>query len=128
MADKKIEAELMGACKFCGQTTLLPDPKEWEWESAEEEATMKCTCLEGQHYRSRQFDLKTAEENIELLFTKFPDETRKFIKKAAIAVEDGQIEKAVFKLSDEVTATVKLKNSHLAIERKKLEVTELETM
>ena len=128
MADKKIEAELTGTCKFCGQTTILPDPKEWEWDSADEEATMKCTCKEGQKYRSRAFALKTAEENIDLLFAKFSDSTRDFLKVAATKVEDEVIDKAVFKLSDEVTATIKTKNSHISIERKKLEVTELETV
>ena len=127
MADKKTE-QIIATCRFCGQSAILPDPKEWEWDSAEEEVAMKCTCKEGQKYRSRAFDLRTAAENIDLLFAKFSDETRNFLKVAAVKVEDEHFDKAVFKLSDEVTATIKIKNSHISIERKKLEVTELETM
>lgn len=125
--DLKKEEKLIGTCKFCGQMKALPDPKEWEAEEPDEEATLKCQCKEGQLYRSREFDLKNAKENINVLFAKFPDDVHEILYKAAIAVEDKIIDKASFKLSEEVTATIKLKNSHIAIERKKLEVTEMET-
>lgn len=125
--ETKKEEKLIGTCKFCGQMIALPDPKEWEAEEADEEATRKCQCKEGQRYRSRVFDLKTAKENITVLFAKFPDDVHDILYKAAVAIEDKVIDKASFKLSEEVTATIKLKNSHIAIERKKLEVTEMET-
>jgi len=127
MAEFKIEAKQAGTCKFCGQMKILPDPKEWEAEEPDEEATLKCQCKDGQLYRSRAFDLKNSKENISVLFAKFPDEVHRILYNAAVAIEDKIIDKASFKLSEEVTATIKLKNSHIAIERKKLEVTEMET-
>lgn len=127
MADTNKFAEIIGTCRFCGQMTQLPDPSEWEVQDRDEEATLKCKCMEGQHYRSRAYELNKAKENIGILFAKFPDETCNYLYEAAVAVVDKIVDKAVFKVSDEVTATISIKNSHLAIERKKLEVSVLET-
>lgn len=96
-------------------------------DNANEEATLRCTCKEGQDYRSRAEDLKKASENVDNLFEKFPESTRDFLKKVTVVVKDQVIDKASIKLTEEVTATIKIKNGNIAIERKKLEVTELET-
>ena len=123
--------EMYGECKFCGQQFLLTEIPINEDGSApdfNELATMKCDCKEGREYRDKTNDLEEAFENIKVLFAKFPETTSDFLKEAAIAVRSKFVDRVTVKLSDEVTATVKLKGcDHIAIERKKTEKTEMET-
>ena len=121
--DKTISAE----CRFCGQMVILTD--EDDLINAEESATMKCTCKEGKSYRDETRDLEAADENIELLFVKFSDETREFLKISARAVRRHEVDRVTAKISEDTTATIKLKGSdHISVERRKTEKDTLETL
>ena len=119
--------EIIGECKFCGQ--MMAIDKIEEGEDANELATLKCKCLEGKAYRDKTNDLKSAFENIEVMFPKFPESTVEFLKEAAIAVRSGYVDKTVVKLDERTTATIKLRGGdHIVVERKKTEVDSLETI
>lgn len=126
------ESPMSGACRFCGQIQILTpeimkehDP---DLDSPEEIATLHCTCKEGKFYRDEKRDLDAAFENIDYLFEKFDIETRDFLKEAAKAVRKKYVERLTVKVSEDITATIKLKGSdHIVVERKKTEKDTLET-
>lgn len=81
---EQLNSEHMGTCRFCKQISVIEygksdivldlirkgmEPK----KALDEQATRRCTCNEGTHYRKSIMQAKEAEEECKKLFSDLPE-------------------------------------------------------
>lgn len=89
-----------GVCRFCGETEILMAESQ---EEADDQVTRQCRCKGWKKVkRSEEIEQtiwKLCAENWVCNFPKVDDETTILIANTAVAVNDGQIEKATFSVA-----------------------------
>lgn len=119
-----------GICKYCGQVNTFEyeDDLILTAEESNEEASKVCKCKRATIEREKEYDIKTAKENIDYLFESDFKEATEVLKHIAEAVRLGAIKQTTVKLSDETKCKIKLKDSRTIVtERTDTANTQLET-
>lgn len=124
MDKAKMDIQVVGTCRFCGQTRVY----DWELDDPDEEATKDCVCRDGEAYRERSRVLTAAGENIEAIFgEKMPDVAEVF-QGLKGQVYDGRIGTVTIKLPGGAAARISMPSaSAMKVEYIKTTVTELST-
>lgn len=70
--------QIMGNCKFCGQSKLIQTIGEISKEKADEMVTLECECKEAKIYQNREGKIKKAQEWAQYRFENTPKITKLF--------------------------------------------------
>lgn len=82
--------EVIGACRFCGQTKLVRLADEASDEMADQAATNECNCQEAAQYRASINKMARIRDTIE---STFDEETSEFMMSAVDAVVSGMFDR-----------------------------------
>ncbi len=90
--------ETKGACRFCGQITIVKVPDDATKEEIDEKATLDCNCREACAYQNRLKFVEKAEDAIDTLIenediNKIIKELAKYIaehKMATVTITQGE--------------------------------------
>ena len=117
MTEQEKELKPQGSCRFCGQTYFVADTVGGlTEEELNEEATMKCSCVDAKTYVRHQKRKKMVDSYVEETFS---PNTQIIIHELIQAIEDYEIDKVTLKTPDGWTTTMNLdKDSYLTITRK----------
>ena len=119
----KEKEELVGYCKFCGQSIMVHADETYTEDELNELATDKCTCGQAANYRWKKSVQEVYMQDVEMIFDK-DEEMKDLFAMAGKMVIDGKISAISVKQSAEKTLTLKMKGSGLCIqttEKKKTE-------
>lgn len=84
--------DLIGYCKFCGQSFMMTIPTDWNQEDLNEACTESCKCDKAKAYTYRKERLENADEVITQMFEgEEKEEEAAMMKQAAVMVFDGKI-------------------------------------
>lgn len=119
----KEKEELVGYCKFCGQSIMVHADETYTEDELNELATDKCTCGQAANYRWKKSVQEVYMQDVEMIFDK-DEEMKDLFAMAGKMVIDGKISAISVKKSAEKTLNLKMKGSGLCIqttEKKKTE-------
>lgn len=127
--------EMIGACKFCHQTTMLMVPNDATPDMVEHEATMNCTCKLSKEYQEKQMaeeslqmSIDAARASIDELFDGDDYEgLRRSLKGCIEAIAKMKIKKVTVNVTSKIKATIQLKDDAILVTRTQTEKFDRET-
>lgn len=101
-------ASTEGACKFCGQLTVIQVPGDWPDEKKNEYATEMCKCPEADWYRLNKSKKEKGRKRVRSLFERDqPDVVKEFLQVAVELVADEDISSITVKIDNVTKADIK---------------------
>lgn len=87
--------ETVGACIFCGQTSILKVPESYNQEDVNNEVTKRCDCIDAKVYTKREERIAGAERAIKDLFKDLPtlEDIKEYLISAARPVAENKFSK-----------------------------------
>lgn len=119
----KEKEELVGYCKFCGQSYIVYADETYTEDDLNELATEKCTCGQAANYRWKKSTQEVYMQDVEMIFSK-NEEMKDLFAIAGKMVIDGKIREISVKQSAEKTLTLKMKGRGLCIQTTEKQKTE----
>ena len=92
-------------CRFCGQVVQMEDVDLTE-EQAQEEATMRCKCIDAIRYRKEKNRRKKALENVKTLFGSEREAVLNLLNNAVESIGDDEMERITVNLYGGVKCTI----------------------
>lgn len=119
----KEKEELVGYCKFCGQSYMVYADETYTEDDLNELATDKCTCGQAANRRWKNSVQEVYMQDVEMIFSK-DEEMKDLFAMAGKMVIDGKINAISVKQSAEKTLTLKMKGRGLCIQTTEKQKTE----
>lgn len=110
---KESDEQMIGYCKFCGQSVMLPD--DVTAVDLTELATERCKCGQAATYRWKKRVQESFQQDIELVF-KDNEGMKELFALAGEMIVDGEIGQISVKQTPEKVLTLKPKGSGLCIQ------------
>ena len=112
-----------GACKFCGQSSVVEVPEEWKGGDTDEYISEKCECSEARIYTTKKRTIEKSEETIEYQFGENaakgevnPD-TRDLLMNCVKMMLEDQISKVTVDINAQTKATINYTDKGIKIKR-----------
>lgn len=126
--------ETLGACRFCGQRTMVAVPDDADLEIISEEATMNCKCKESQMYQDKlekEAQIEAAKVSargttFELFHEEFP-EIEGILNAAINPLVEKKFKKVTISTGGRTKATISFSKDAIKVEREDKSVATRET-
>lgn len=112
-----------GACKFCGQSSVVEVPEEWQGGDTDEYVTEKCECLDARLYTTKKRTIEKSEETIEYQFGEsaakgeVKPETRDLLMDCVKMILENRITKVSIDINAQTKATIIYTEKGIKIKR-----------